>query len=279
MFKFWKDLFMFGFMVFEGDPAAGGGAAEGGGDPAAASGDPGNGSPAKPEGLEDSFWDSDKGEIRLDSLIKSFNDTKAAFTGKEESIRERLMADIQKNRPESPEKYEIPKDIGIEPPEGYEIEFNSDDPMIDMWRKLAFQSNMSQDQFMEGIRSYVGVMLGSRVDPAKELEKLGENGSDRITRLDNILNKHLEAKEVDFLADFVSTADGVTILEKLINNIGGDRVADGYTPPSNEILTKDELMEMMRDPRYTGRGRDRDEGFIKKVSDGFSKLNSSKRAG
>lgn len=226
---------------------------------------------AKPEGLEDSFWDEEKKEIRMDALLKSYADTRKMVHEKEEGIRMRLKTEMAKERPEAPEKYEI-NDLGIEAPAGYQFNFTNEDPMLEMWRNIAFQSNLSNEQFMEGVRTWVSYGLSNRPDPVKELEKLGENGPDRKTRLDQLLNKHLEPEDFNQIADLVATAEGIQVLEKLIEGIGGSRLPDIDGMVDNKTLTLSELQQMQRDPRYTGRGAPRDNAFIAQVANGFRKL-------
>lgn len=257
-------------MVFYVDGGEGGGG-EGGESGGEGQGE--GGGVARPDGLEESFWDPDKGEVRLDSLIKSHNDTRKSIHEKEESIRERLMSELQSGRPDTPEAYEV-KDLAVEAPEGYEIKIDNDDPMIKMWRDMCFQNNSSNDQFMEGIRTWVKHGLESRVDPEAEQAKLGENGADRVQRLELLIGKHLESEPelANALADTLLTAESVQAMEKLIEGIGESRLPDIDGGGMGKPLTKEALQEMMRDPRYTGQGRARDPAFIESVQAGFAKL-------
>lgn len=258
-----------------------GGEAGGGADPAAApeaSGSPD--APVKPEGLEDSFWDATNGVVRVESLIKSYNDTKAAFSGKEETLREKIQAEMRQGIPETPEAYKIAEDLGVEVPEGFEIKFDDDDPMLAMWRDIAHEAGLSEEQFNKGISNYVGTMLKNRPDPADELKKLGDNGADRINRLDNLMKKHLDAEQVNELSDFLLTAKGVESLEKLILGVNSNSFADVPTDASgeggSEKLTRAQLEEMMRDPRYSGIGRPRDLAYVEQVAAGFRALSPGK---
>ena len=281
--KYWKSVLFYGIRLFEGEEGGGGTPAPS--DPPAGDPPEGTGSPdepvsdGRPEGLEDSFWDAENGVVKMDAFIKSYSDTRSMVHAKDAAIREKFIAEQQRDRPESPDKYEIPAELGIENiPEGFDVKFADDDPMIEMWRNLAFQSNFSNDQFMEGIRTYIQTSLENRVDPTAELEKLGENGQDRINRIDLVLNKHLEAEEVGVLADFIGTAEGVEILEKLVAGISSTSLPnlDSVEPAQNLAQSREELEEMMRDPRYTGIGRPRDPAYIDLVTKGFDKLYPNK---
>ena len=146
------------------------------------------------------------------------------------------MAEQQGNRPPEPSKYEI-KELGIDPPEGYEFNFKDDDPMLEMWRNMAFQSNLSNDQFMEGVRTWVNHNMSARVDAAAELEKLGENGQDRQTRMDLVLNKHLSQEEINSIGDLTQTAEGFQVLEKLLTSRLANRASRTWT--MRAIQTRD----------------------------------------
>jgi len=291
--KFWKSALFYGLKIHETQLAGGGApatpeaaepeAAEPAAPAEPAAADPGipakpaeldPAGPVKPEGLEDSFWDQEKGIVKLDTLIKSHNDTRSKIHANEQAYREKFMAELQAGRPGSPDKYEINKDLGIKAPEGFEIKFENGDPMLVMWRDLAFKNNLSQEQFEEGVRTFVQANLSTRPDPAAELKKLGENGENRITRIDLLLHKHLPQEDINELADFVMTAKGVEILEKLFTGIGGSRVADMDTGDQGGggQLTLGELRQMQLDPRYTGKQGQRDPGFIKQVEEGYAKL-------
>ena len=259
----------FRFYAVEGD----GGGADGGGD---GDGDSGGAAaaPGRPEGLEESFWDPDRGEVRLDSLIKSHNDTRKSVHEKEEGIRERMMSELQSGRPDTPESYEI-KELGLDNvPDGYEIKFDDDDPMIKMWRDMCFQNNSSNDQFMEGIRTWVTHGLETRVDPEAEQAKLGENGADRVQRIELLIGKHLKDQPAlaNALADTLQTASSIEAMEKLLEGVGESRLPDIGEGGFQGALTIDSLKEMMRDPRYSGHGRTKDNAYIAQVQAGFQKL-------
>jgi len=259
----------FRFYAVEGD----GGGADGGGD---GDGDSGGAAaaPGRPEGLEESFWDPDRGEVRLDSLIKSHNDTRKSVHEKEEGIRERMMSELQSGRPDTPESYEI-KELGLDNvPDGYEIKFDDDDPMIKMWRDMCFQNNSSNDQFMEGIRTWVTHGLETRVDPEAEQAKLGENGADRVQRIELLIGKHLKDQPAlaNALADTLQTASSIEAMEKLLEGVGESRLPDIGEGGFQGALTIDSLKEMMRDPRYSGHGRTKDKAYIAQVQAGFQKL-------
>ena len=265
--------YLFFSMKFNAAEGDGGGGSGDGGDAGDAGGDGSGGATGRPEGLEDSFWDGDKGEVRLDSLIKSHNDTRKSVHDKEEAVRERLMGELQSARPDAPDGYEI-KELGVDAPEGFEIKFSDDDPMVKMWRDMCFQNNSSNDQFMEGIRTWVQNGLDTRVDPVAEEAKLGENGPERVQRIELLMNKHLDAEQANSLADTMLTAESIVAMEKLIEGIGASRLPDIGAEGMDKGLTIDNLKEMMQDVRYHGRGGQRSEEFIQKVQQGFAKLKS-----
>ena len=95
----------------------------------------------------------------------------------------------------------------------------------------------------------------------------------------HLMSKHLDVDQVNRLSDFMSTAEGVVILEKLVGGINPNAVADTVDTGSlNNALTLDELKQMQQDPRYTGRGGVRSPEFIKQVEKGFQKLFPGKAA-
>jgi len=262
----------FRFYTGEGDVGGTDNGDTGGDDGSVGGGD--SGSVGRPDGLEESFWDAEKNEVRIDSLIKSHNDTRKSVHEKEEGIRERLMSEMQSARPANPEAYEV-KELGLDNvPDGYEIKFDDDDPMIKMWRDMCFQNNSSNDQFMEGIRTWVTHGLETRVDPEAEQAKLGENGADRVQRIELLIGKHLKDQPAlaNALADTLQTASSIEAMEKLLEGVGESRLPDIGEGGFQGALTIDSLKEMMRDPRYSGHGRTKDNAYIAQVQAGFQKL-------
>jgi hypothetical protein len=215
----------------------------------------------RPKDLPDQFWDARTGTVRLDGLVKSYNDTKSMVGAKEETLRAAVRAEVMAELAPA----ELPKDA-----DGYTLDeatsalVATDDPLLAAFRAAAFENKMSPAAF-QAVVSQV-VKANPPPDPVAETAALGENAAARIDRVSKFVTRHIKDPVVGQLAASVATtADGVRMIEALMgvqvaeNRIGNDGVQGGVPAP-----TWAEVKAQMMDDRYQP-GPLQDPAFIAKV--------------
>ena len=224
--------------------------------------------PKPPEGLAANFWDTEKNEIKISDLIADHSNLSKFKTETEERFKE---------RPESPEKYELRLPEGVELPEGLEFEFQPDSPLAQMARQIAFDSGRGQKGFDELVAAFVQHEISKDAEDKTaieetykaEMQKLGERGKERTDAADAFLKANLSEDEYDAINSIATSAIGVQAIEKLmsLSKDKAPQVPDGNTGAPK--LTLAELKSMQADPKYW---REQDPAFIKQVSEGFKQL-------
>lgn len=201
----------------------------------------------RPKDLPEQFWDPQKGSIRLESLIKSYNDTKSKVGEKEEAararLRDELMAELAPgDLPAKPEDYALSEDMAKM--------IQGDDPLLSAFRVAAHEAKIAPAAFNAIVQGVLKSMPPP--DPAKEKAALGDNADTRIERVSKYVARHVKdpalAKQAEALA---TTADGVRLIETLIGvQASTERVGnDGSTGPSTAPSWA-EVKTAMADDRY-----------------------------
>lgn len=167
--------------------------------------------PVKPEGLADSYWDADKGELKTADLIKDHTElsTKAA-----------AEAERRKGLPAKADDYkiELPKDI--EAPPGFEMVLDAQGEVATEFKAMVHEYGLTQD----AATKLVGLLAKNenariaRVDGAVKLEvaKLGDNGMARIDAVKAGIMSIGGEEAYKALAPMLFTANQVVAMETLI---------------------------------------------------------------
>lgn len=226
-------------------------------------------SPVMPDGLSENFWDAESGQVKLDDLIASHTELSTFKQTAEEQFA---------NRPETADAYELSLPEGFELPEGVNFEFQPDSALAKLGRDLAFAKGLSQQDFQEQIlKPYIEHELGKIAQDETDAEefakaevnKLGEQGQERLDAVDNWLQKSLSEDAYKALQPATTTAAGIEALEILMKGSGAPVVQTTGSPAPADKITQEKLTEMQNDPRYW---QDRDPAFVKQVQDGYAKL-------
>ncbi len=178
-----------------------------------------DGKPQRPEGVPEQFWDPDKGEIRTDSVLKSWRD-----------LRAKVSQGVERP-PEKPDAYVLPKVEGL--PDGFLG--GESDTLWPTIRNAAHKAGISQKQ-LDALASPFLAAVAEQMkaagpqDPAAaeaaereaaqaELAKLGPNAKTFVADIGGWL-KGMQGRglftpeEVQALRG-VSTAAGMRALGKL----------------------------------------------------------------
>jgi hypothetical protein len=234
----------------------------------AAPANPAPAAPGRPEGLPESFWDTEKNEIKLTDLVSDYGNLSKFKAETEERFKE---------RPESPDKYEFRVPEGFEMPEGLEFKLDPDSDLLKVARQVAFDSGRGQAGFDEMVSHFMKNEI-ARVQAEEtaaeetfqtEMKKLGERSNERIESTKSYLQKNLSADQFKAIEMIATTAAGVEAIEVLMGLSKDSAPKVPGASPSGISVSEADLSAMMDDPRYY---RDRDPEFVQKVADGFRKL-------
>lgn len=226
---------------------------------------------AKPEWLDNDFWDAEKGEIRTESLHKAFKDTKAKVGEREEQMRERIAAELKaenapEDLPESPEGYTLD--------EGLTDLISTDDPLLQAFQNAAHAEGIAPKTFNAIVK---GVLESNPApDPEAEKAKLGDQADARIERVSNYVNRHLKDEQLAAVQAMTTTADGVMALETLLRvRNDTDRVGSEGAPAAT-ALSDAAIKQKMADPRYQP-GPQQDMAFVAEVQADWQRFHSARR--
>lgn len=219
----------------------------------------------RPTDVGEQFWDPVKGEVRVDSLAKAYND------GRKQNNKLLQQLDGKGIAPETAEDYL--KDYT--PPhrsrpsgdqkEGDTLDrfgnLEASDPMIVAMSKAAKNANLSKgqfDDFVQDVLESINPLLPEPFSAEKEMSMLGKNGKQLVDTnkswIDRLASRGvLNESQYKLMLKFGSTAEGVLLTNSL-------RMDNGEKPiPVNASVatgqkTPDECSAMMADPRYNQDG-------------------------
>jgi len=213
---------------------------------------PPNDALSPPDGLPEKFWDADNGQLRTDSLVKSYL-----------SLEQKLGALAGRGVPDSADSYDIKMDDAL---------FASD-PEINA--KL-HASGFSQDQAQAVYDLAAEYMSPMVFDVAAEFQAQGQ-----INRLVEKFGGEKKWQETagqlkqwgskkfpdDVFQALSSTYEGVLTLHKMMDS-GEPGLMEG-AGAVNDHTSEASLQQMMQSPRYW---RDHDPATVERVRDGFRRL-------
>jgi len=217
---------------------------------------------AKPEYISDKFWDTDRGEVNVESLGTSYNSLEKKLGQRTDELTKQIRTDIEQERSANvPEKYEIKLP---EIPEDIELDVNEDQPLLQWWSNTAKSMGLSQDQFNEGINTFVQNEIAGLPDIEQEKVNLGDNAVERIESADLWAKKHLSENAYSAVARLSSTAEGVKALEEIIALNKNSVMPQTPTAVESKPSLSD-LRSMMKDPKYWKDG-EKDPAYISRVT-------------
>jgi hypothetical protein len=207
-----------------------------------------------PDGLPEKFWDSELGEIRTDSLVKSY-----------QALEQKLGALAGRATPDDPNGYEIQTDNQL---------FTSDPDVNARLHAAGFSQEQAQTVY-DLAAEYLSPMVS---EVATEFQT--QSQVDRLTRHFGTEDKWREtaqqikswgrAKFPDEVFQALSgTYDGVLSMHRMMTEDGVEPGLIDNADGSGEALSEAGLQKMMQNPKYW---RDHDSAFVSKVHDGFKRL-------
>lgn len=214
--------------------------------------------------VPEAFWDTDKGEVNVGALLKSFKDTKASHDRLQTELKDRPEAG---EIPESVEGYltdEILAEGKVKTPDGIKnlSEISSDDPSLEWFTTIAQEASLTTEQFTKILQSsmihadglFDGQKVEEKVDPEAEIQKLGPNGRAQVATAKSwVVGIHeageLSAEEMNSLIDFGQTARGTAALLKLRAQTGAPPIPGGDAGDAGDVPSLQSLYANKPDHR------------------------------
>jgi len=207
-----------------------------------------------PPGLPEKFWDAERGELRADSLIKSY-----------QSLEQKLGALAGRGVPDDPGGYDIKVEDGL---------FTSDPEVNARLHAAGFSNEQAQavyDLASEYLSPMVSEVAGE-FHAQSQVDRLARQfgGEDKWRETAAQIKSWGRAKFPEEVFEALSgTYDGVLTLHKMMTEGGGEPGLIEGAGSSAEAVNEEGLKRMMQDPRYW---RDHDPAFIERIRDGFKRL-------
>lgn len=212
----------------------------------------------KPQGLPDKYWNPQRGEVDLPSLIADYNN----MAMRDENLIEGNLRGI----PESFDKYQltIPHPL-----------LERDDEVLQRLHAKHFTNEQAQLVYDLANERVIPLLdeLTVNFEAQKQIERLKQHfGSqekfNEISRqISTWAKQNLQPEIYDALS---TTYEGVITLYKMMSS---NEPILGREGGLGEELTESSLRKMMEDPRYW---RDKDQSYVAKITKGFEKLYPSK---
>jgi len=232
---------------------------------------------SRPDFVPEKFWNTDTGEVRLEDAFKSYSEIEKKGRARSDTMRSEIMAEIEAqsvaDRPETANDYEltVPENIQEMLGEDGSYEFNEEDPLLNFWKETAHELGFGQDDFNKGIAAYLEAQMGAMPDHAAELEKLGENGSDRADHVAKWAEKTFSPETYQALQAFAQTSESIVALEEVMGLANEPAFIPSNGGDGTQALSLAQLKEMQKDPKYHDPAH-YDYDFVEKVNAGFSRL-------
>jgi hypothetical protein len=256
-----------------GDGKGDGGAAPAG-DPGAAAG-AGKADPkpdANPYKVPDKFLV--EGKPDYGKLTAAYGDAEKALMRKGTEVRAEVERAFHEERakaaPATPGDYVVMDKFILG---DREVTVLKDDPMMDFVRTVAHANHWTQKEFDDNLRGYVAQQIAALPKWSEQAKALGPLADQRHQRVDGFLRSSLSAENYATFARLPATAATIKAVEELMELAGHPKLSDDTTAIPSETLSRDQLREMQRDPRYTGeRGKEIEPAFVARVRAGYRAL-------
>ncbi len=218
----------------------------------------------KPDNVPVKFWNQEKGEIRIDELLKSYSELEKNFSKLKNEKDEASVLNLALKTDVPASDYNITirhKMLSI------------DKDLNERLKKAGFSNEQAQLVYDLGAEIMMPMIenMMEEFRLYRELEKLEKHfgGEERFDEISRQIIMWAEKNIPEKLFNSLNTSYyGVIALYNMMNNNNEPSLMN--IPRENqEVLNEKKLKSMMSDPRYW---RDGDKDFIKKVDDGFKIL-------
>ena len=227
---------------------------------------------AKPEFVQDKFWDAERKEVNLENLASSYNALEKKLGSRTEDLSKQIRTDLEQEKlGKTPEEYKVNLP---ELPENVDVTVSDDMELVQWWKDTAKQNGLSQEQFDQGVNAFVNNAVATLPDVNAEMEKLGDNAKERIEASELWSKKNLSPDSYSTFSSLAATAEGVKVVEEIMKLTKDSPIP---TTPTQVSVTpnEDDLKSMLQDPRYWDSSK-RDPAYVKRVTELYEKAYQNK---
>ena len=227
---------------------------------------------AKPEFVQDKFWDTERKEVNLENLASSYNALEKKLGSRTEDLSKQIRTDLEQEKlGKTPEEYKVNLP---ELPENVDVTVSDDMELVQWWKDTAKQNGLSQEQFDQGVNAFVNNAVATLPDVNAEMEKLGDNAKERIEASELWSKKNLSPDSYSTFSSLAATAEGVKVIEEIMKLTKDSPIP---TTPTQVSVTpnEDDLKSMLQDPRYWDSSK-RDPAYVKRVTELYEKAYQNK---
>ena len=227
---------------------------------------------AKPEFVQDKFWDAERKEVNLENLASSYNALEKKLGSRTEDLSKQIRQDLEQEKlSKAPEEYKVNLP---ELPENVDVTVSDDMELVQWWKDTAKQNGLSQEQFDQGVNAFVNNAVATLPDVNAEMEKLGDNAKERIEASELWSKKNLSPESYSTFSSLAATAEGVKVIEEIMKLTKDSPIP---TTPTQVSVTpnEDDLKSMLQDPRYWDSSK-RDPAYVKRVTELYEKAYQNK---
>lgn len=235
--------------------------------------DSGNSSSARPDYIPAKYWDEETGRARVEDLGNAYNELASKLGKRDDVLREEITQELQSKSnegvPETPDSYQFtPPDNLV--PEGVKFNIDQNNPQYKQFNEVAHKMGLNQDQYNEILSLYVQNEVALVPDKNAEIAKLGDNAQARIERVDLWSKHNLSNEAYSAIVNQATSGEFIMAMEELMEKTNTVSM-EGNEHEAHGPLSRQELEQMMKDPRYRDPQR-RDPTFVKRVQDGFARM-------
>lgn len=199
-----------------------------------------------------------------EAFAESYSNLEKKFHQKEEDLRATWDAELQEkafeNRPKTADDYELPESI--------DKTLSADNKLLGWWSKFSWDNGLSQEEFNDGIEIFKNEYLGEQVSIDDEMQKLGDNGQERVQAVELWANKFFPENLMPAVVRLAESSEGIEAMEMIMESLKGNQSIDSE---SANKLDEDMIHQMMQDERYHNPAK-RDANLIRQVNEAYAKL-------
>ena len=228
-----------------------------------------DGKKARPEFLDEAFWDNEKGEAKLEALAKSQKD-----------LRTKISQGLKEPPPEKPDGYKFMPDEGVK--------LDDKDPGLMLARNVAHKAGMGQAQFNDFVNQFmkdVPALLEQVSAPPSpeqqaeankaELAKLHSDPAQAQKLVNHVVSFFkgkveqgiLSTEDYQALMRMGGDAAGIKALQKVISTVYNEENVPAYESNADDGYSVDDYYRDVGTERY-----DSDPSFRDQVRNKLGKL-------
>lgn len=221
---------------------------------------------AKPEYVQDKFWNETTKEVNIENLASSYNSLETKLGSRTEDLTKQIRTDLEAEKMKNvPESYKL----NVPEMENSKVSVSEDMPIVKWWGETAKSAGLSQEQYDSGVKAFVENAVANLPNPDLERQKLGDAGKERVEAASMWSKKNLTPEGYSTIADLAGTANGVKVIEELMK-LTKDTSMPTSPTQVDVAATSDDLKSMLNDPRYYDSAK-RDPAYVRRVTELYEK--------